>query len=282
MLTKKIYNGKQLYTLTGYTVAGKKSCIVLPDLDIVFDMGHCPDIAVKQSLVLITHGHYDHIGCLHMHTFERRLVKLSSPTYAIPYNCIEYFEKVYELSKMLNRPGPVYKNYNINCINNESKSFYHNNLLITPLKTDHTIESYGYVISKIKKKLKPEFSHLSSEDIKQIAMKGITVSHEISDPIIGYTGDTTIEGVIKHKLFLNVNTLIMECSFIGDTEKEQEFAKTRGHICLNDIIINSDKFNNKNIVLCHISSRYTHKQINYYVNILRKIFGERINIIPFI
>lgn len=74
-------------TLRGQSVAGHRTCIAVPLLQICFDLGMCSHAAINQRFVAISHGHSDHIGALHVHAFERRSQKMKEPAYFMPEHC---------------------------------------------------------------------------------------------------------------------------------------------------------------------------------------------------
>ena len=49
----------------------QETCIILPQFDVVFDTGRCPQRSVFQRHVLISHAHLDHIGGLAHHICTR-------------------------------------------------------------------------------------------------------------------------------------------------------------------------------------------------------------------
>lgn len=49
------------YAVEGISVGGQETCIIVPSLNLAFDIGRCPRRAVFQDTVLISHSHVDHI-----------------------------------------------------------------------------------------------------------------------------------------------------------------------------------------------------------------------------
>ena len=47
-------------TVAGYSVAGEESVILVPELDVAFDIGKCPREALRMNHVCLSHGHMDH------------------------------------------------------------------------------------------------------------------------------------------------------------------------------------------------------------------------------
>jgi ribonuclease Z len=49
------------YGVEGISVGGHETCITVPSLNVVFDIGRGPLFAVSQDNLFITHAHLDHI-----------------------------------------------------------------------------------------------------------------------------------------------------------------------------------------------------------------------------
>jgi Metal-dependent hydrolases of the beta-lactamase superfamily III len=128
--------------------------------------------------------------------------------------------------------------------------------MVTAYMMDHKVESYGYIIKRVTKRLKPEYMNLSQMEI--IKVKSKVGANNMTEPfhtnMIGYTGDTTIDGVLHNSEFLNVPLLIMECT--GFSKEDKAETKQGKHIHIDDIIMNLDKFNNMKVVLFHASQKY--------------------------
>ncbi len=51
------------FTIEGVSVGGQETCVMVPAMKVAFDIGRCPERAVSQDFLFITHAHMDHIVC---------------------------------------------------------------------------------------------------------------------------------------------------------------------------------------------------------------------------
>lgn len=51
------------FSIEGVSVGGQETCVMLPAFKLAFDIGRCPERAVYQDFLFITHAHMDHIVC---------------------------------------------------------------------------------------------------------------------------------------------------------------------------------------------------------------------------
>lgn len=49
------------YPVEGLSIGGQETCVIFPSLKLAFDIGRCPQRAISQEFLFITHGHMDHI-----------------------------------------------------------------------------------------------------------------------------------------------------------------------------------------------------------------------------
>jgi len=71
-------------TMEGISIGGQETCIMLPKLDCAFDSGRCPQRAVYQGTVCISHCHMDHIGGIPSHISSRQMSSLSPTNILAP------------------------------------------------------------------------------------------------------------------------------------------------------------------------------------------------------
>lgn len=284
----KIKSAMGRFTFWGQSVAGTRTCIIVEELKIAFDLGFYPRKAASCDTVFVSHGHADHMGSLHYHSFDRSLQRMEKPTYIMPEYCVSYFKQAYHALKHLNRhfDGELRENHSV--IGTDPKGVKSED--VTTLKNGryrvksyemiHTVPAVGFVIFEIKKNLREDLRHLSQKDIGNLARSGEQVNRLYEVPIIGYTGDTTIDGVLRHEDLLNSEILIMECTYLntGCENDGIEKCHERGHIHEQDIIDNADKFQCKELMLCHFSRRYKKEDIMEARLRLYRLFGDRIKI----
>lgn len=51
------------YPVEGLSIGGHETCIIFPSLKLSFDIGRCPQRAIAQDFLFISHAHMDHIVC---------------------------------------------------------------------------------------------------------------------------------------------------------------------------------------------------------------------------
>ena len=288
----KMLVGSQTYTIRGYSRAGLRTSILIDEINVVFDMGYANDRAFSFDNKLISHGHTDHIGALYTDYCARQLYNVNKPNLIImPKQCINPYKMISSAISEMNcgKSGNNIKIFTsiknasimeselceseyVKLINNGKSELYVKSFIM-----DHKIKSYGYIIYRKSRKLKPEYIGLTSSDIinlkKNLGEQNIT--YEIFTPLVGYTGDTSITGVIKYDEFLTVPLLIMECTGFSDDDCCD--CCTGKHIHVNDLTLNHHLFENNKIVLFHFSQQYKQiDQILEYCNSIPESFKNKL------
>ncbi len=269
----KLKVGPQNYTIRGYSRAGLKTSILIDEMNVVFDMGYSNTRAFSYDNKLISHGHNDHIGALHADHCARTFFNITKQRlYIMPKQCIKPFKIIATAVSEMNcgKSGEITKFFDdlllTDLVDSEScvDQYYPligvtkmvSEYVVRSVLMDHKIKSFGYIIYRKSKKLKPEYSGLKGNEIiqlkKEIGEENLTVP--FLNPLLAYTGDTTIYGIINNQALLNVPFLIMECTgFSPDDNCECLDGK---HIHWNDLVNNYKLFKNEKIMLFHFSQQY--------------------------
>ena len=275
-----------LCTLSGQSVAGLRTCLMISEWNLCFDMGMFPTSSTKLGVVAITHGHADHCSALHSHSFQRGLTKLPRPTYYLPSTYVSSFHNAYDAFRCLNKnitPQQQQQHYNnnhnqkhqnrrnqFNNHNQNNNQYYPSNkeeqkniqsnrnninnnkknsdrhyevitsgelklqsgsLVLKAYPTLHRVPSQGYVVFRDSMKLKVEYKDKKGEELKTLRKSGVEISEASRVPLLAFTGDSTMEGVLSHEDMLNAKVLIIECTFLNT----------------NDSNINNSNNNNNNL-----------------------------------
>ena len=269
--------GKNTYTIRGYSRAALRTSIMIDELNIVFDMGYMNDRVYSYDNKLISHGHTDHIGNLHLDHNSRKMMHIEKmKLYIMPEQCIVPYKVIASAFSAMNS-GRNDKNIRIidNLVNTKIVSsedcmedyteLLHSEYVVRSFLMDHKVKSYGYIVYRKSKRLKQEYNQLNQKEIIELKKSGIELTDIHYTPLVGYTGDTTINGLTMNPIFFDVPLLIMECTGFSKEDKQQTIDGK--HIHWDDIIINKHMFKNEKIILFHFSQKYkTLDDLLEYIN----------------
>ena len=136
-------------------------------------------------------------------------------------------------------------------------------LRVATIRSVHRVESQGYAVFSIKKgSLRKELSGLSKDEIRTLKLSGATICDPDTETLeLVYTGDTTIDmlKLPENEFILSASILVIELTYIdGDRAKASQY----GHIHIDDIIENADKFDAvKELIFVHFSQKYSMSRI---------------------
>lgn len=73
------------YPVEGMSIGGHETCIIFPTLNLSFDIGRCPQRAISQDFLFISHAHMDHIVCMHTFLISSLLICVLGSFYVPVY-----------------------------------------------------------------------------------------------------------------------------------------------------------------------------------------------------
>ena len=276
-------------TLMGWSVAALRTNFYIKELGLMLDAGLSGPVWTINHL-LITHCHSDHIANLPFHLYSYKppeKIKIYIPK-GIEVHIKAFIESAYLLSShtfpeeenIKREDLYVYGFFDLisvepgNIIPIQIKKV---NYGLEIFKCYHQVPCVGYGVYNVRKKLKEEYSNLSGKEIGELRKNGVEINYDYISKMFVYLGDTGREIFEDEnwKKIMEYPTIIIECTFILEDEKEQAI-KTQ-HIHWDDLEPIVDKYNKNTFILIHFSQRYDNSEI-------KKFFEEknRNNVIPWV
>ncbi|MBS1606149.1 MAG: RNAse Z, partial [Bacteroidetes bacterium] len=214
----------------------------------------------KIDQVFISHADRDHLtGLLQLNQLNARpgFPVIHYPKDAGSFRALATFSKQFDPQVARTVWTPV---------NEGDEIFIAKDLLVKPIRNSHVpvdphiIKSLGYQVIQTRKKLRPEFAHLSGEQLRQLAEQQgrDSFSMEVRTNLLAYSGDTPVEDGDKWN---NTSTLIHEATFLGNGEDIKVRDYGNKHSTLAEVMEMVSAIRIEQLILGHFSSRYSPDEI---------------------
>ncbi len=248
-------------TIEGYSRAAVQTYWRVPELKLGFDLGVQPWSFMATPTWFVSHTHLDHVAALPVYVARRRMMKMEPPTIYLPAESVDAIESLLRAFQRLDRGRmPA----NLVGLSADQEVELSRELVVRTFPTKHTIPSLGFLVWERRKKLKPEYQHLSGDQIRDLRLSGVEVSAELRVPKVAYLGDTAPAGLDVLPDVYRAQILILEMTFVAATERASVIHKY-GHTHLDDIIDRAERFENEVIIASHFSTRLHPDQIQRIV-----------------
>ncbi|TWT88809.1 ribonuclease Z [Pseudobythopirellula maris] len=248
-------------TIEGYSRAAVQSYWRVPELKLGFDLGAQPWGFMGTETWFITHGHLDHIAALPVYIARRRMMKMPPPVIYLP---TETIDPVREILKNFTRLDRGRMPCELKGVAPGDEITLSRELVVTVSAAKHTVPAVGYLVWDRRKKLKPEYTGLSGEEIRDLRKAGKEVSAEIRTPLVAYLGDSAPKGLDECPAMYEAMILIAEMTFVSPEHRKEKIHKF-GHMHLDDFVDRKDRFQNELVIAGHLSTRYHPRQVERMV-----------------
>jgi ribonuclease Z len=244
-------------TVEGFSRAAMQTYWRIPELKLGFDLGSQPWSCMGTPYWFVSHTHMDHLLSLPAYVARRRMMKMEPPTIFLPDEAVGTVRQLLSVFSRLDHGSLPCR---LNGVSPGDEMLLSNGLVVSVVKTYHTIPSVGYIVWERRKRLKEEYVSLSETEIRNLAISGVEVSREVRLPKVAYLGDSRVQALDDSPDMLRADILIMELSFVAKRHRGERIHKF-GHIHLDDIVERRQSFRNGAVIASHFSTRYLDTEI---------------------
>jgi len=253
-------------TITGYSTALFSTWYFVEEWGVLFDAGDGLISALLQKSrkvdhVFISHADRDHLtGLLQFNQLNARpgFPIIHYPKDSNSFRALEDFSKKFD---------PHVSRTVWKAVTEGDEIPIAKDLLVLPIRNGHVpadpsvIKSLGYLVMQTRKKLKPEYAHLSGEELRQLGERigRDNLSMELRDKVLAYSGDTPVEDGSKWD---GTKILIHEATFLGNGEGVKMRDYGNKHSTLEEVMEMVSTLQLGQLILGHFSSRYSSVEID--------------------
>lgn len=253
--TGQVWN-YQKYKFQGLSLSGIRTAIAMPELSLCFDVAQGYPFVINLKHFFISHGHLDHAAGIPYIISQRAMNSLEPGKFYMPPTLLEPLDQIMKLWEKIEKHEYRYEFVGIKA---DDEIHINAQTYVKVFPTTHRIESFGYTVFEIHKKLKKEYQFCTRDEIISLRKQGFEVNEIHHIPAVTFTGDTQIEFLDSREWIKRSKILIMEATYL-DERKTIEQARQWGHTHINEVIPRLSEIESERIVFIHASSRYSDKE----------------------
>ena len=238
------------YRVQGVSVAGEQTVVQIPELDVSFDIGMCPRIALSSPYVALSHGHMDHVGGLPYYFSQRMFQKMGVGTCVCHPALAEPIQAMMRSWVALEGQQTPYE---IIALEPDQQIEVKNNIHLRAIEVSHAAGSLAFALVERRSKLRPEYLDLPQERLRELKSQGVQITRAMEIPLVAYTGDTEFAPYLFRDEFSNAKIVICECTFFEPDHKSR--ANVGKHLHVEDLAKVLEAWQAEAVVLVHLSRR---------------------------
>lgn len=240
------------YKFHGLSLSGIRTAIAIPELSLSFDVAQGYPYLLNLKHFFISHGHLDHAAGIPYIISQKAMTGQPTAKFYMPKSLVEPMDRIMKIWEEIE--GHQYK-YEFIGVSADDEFPINAQTYVKAFPTTHRIESFGYTVFEMHKKLKTEYAGLSQEQIVDLRRQGKEVQEYHHTPAVSFTGDTQIEFLDSRDWIKKSKILFVEATYLDERKTIQE-ARNWGHIHFHELLPRLKEIESEKIALIHVSSRY--------------------------
>lgn len=247
LLVEKQVGGQHLQ---GYSLAGEETVIVLPELNLCFDVGRAPREVISIDHVFLSHGHMDHAAGV-AYYFSQRCFVGNSPGCVIAHP--QLIGPLGRLMEAWARIEGHPSEHRLVGLSSGEDFTIRKGLLARAFGVYHGGPCLGFSIIDRRRKLLPEFADHTGPQLVELKKKGVRITRDLDMPLVAFCGDTAPGDYLDLDAVRNAKLLIIECTFYDPDHVSRARAGKHTHVI--DLPGIMERVRSPHIVLTHVSRR---------------------------
>jgi len=236
--------------LQGFSLAGEETVVILPELNLAFDVGRAPREVVNIGHICLSHGHMDHAAGLAYYFSQRNFQGLASGCVICHHKLVPAIEDLMRVwSRIEGHPSPA----RVVGVDEDEDFTLRRDLVVRPFRVRHAGPTLGFAAVEVRKKLKPQYADLSGPQIVELKRAGHTVEYRVELPKVAYCADSMVGDYLDHDHVRNSEVLIVECTFFDADHAERARMGQHTHAC--DLPELMERVSSPHVVLIHLTRR---------------------------
>lgn len=260
-------------TVEGASHAGDETWFRVHPPGVAFDAGRGAPALAGAGQLFLSHGHLDHALGVPFMLSQRRMHGSETTRVYCPAAIANDLER---LVRAASRLEAVEYRASIEPLSPGDRVEVGRRLVVEAFATDHIVPSLGYHLIERRRRLAEAYRGLSSGEIVALRRAGEEVEEEREVLRLSFCGDTG-EGLFdaEPRVF-RAEVLLLECTFMGPAARDKG---TRfGHLHIEEIAARAERFDNRHLVLHHLSRRFRPADLRAEVDRLLPDMAERVHV----
>jgi ribonuclease Z len=240
----------------GLSLSGIRTALSMPELSMCFDVAQGYPFLLNLKNFFLTHGHLDHAAGVPYIISQKAMNSQPPASIYMPQSLVNDLDAIMKIWQKIEKHD---YQYNFVGLAPDDEVVLNPQYYIKASPSTHRVDSLGYTLFEVHKKLRADLQGLSQEQILECKKRGENVQDTQHRPLVTFSGDTQIEFLDSRPWIRKSKVLFLEATYI-DNQKTIEQARQWGHTHLDEIIPRLDDLECEQIVIIHVSSRYPTKE----------------------
>lgn len=260
--------------LEGVSRAGVETWLRVHPPGLAFDAGRGDLPLAGARDLFVTHGHLDHALGVPFILSQRSLHQLASTRVFCPAPAADDLAAFVAAAARLE--GCAY-DWELRGLVAGERVEVGKAMAVEAFAGDHVVPSLGYHLFRRRKRLRGDLAGAEREELLARRAAGEEITETVETLELSYLGDTGPGVFASEPRLFGSRVLVAECTFVGDELRDK--GTRYKHLHLEDFAERAERFENRAIVLTHLSRRHRRSDLRREVARRMPALADRVHVL---